>query len=179
MKLLCGVVFGVVLGCTLTMSAVAHELPNVSLNSGKSVAVATSFTLSGSQIDASFNNYGQFFEYNEWLDYKRAAEGLPPVKGETCGDQMVTVKTCGQVDHFYQAAMVGASTCNAYAQLHAASYPDGLTARFTAPSSFVDNLDAAVGHHQYYDRAQGISFDCVYPVLDLEPVEELPAQVRF
>ena len=70
MKLLSGAVFGTVLGavlgCTLTMSAVAHELPNMSLNSGKSVAVATSFTLSGSQIDASFNNYGQFFEYNDW-----------------------------------------------------------------------------------------------------------------
>lgn len=159
----------------LALSASAHELPSTSLDSKQSVVIATSFSLNGSQITSNYNNYSQFFDYNGWLNYKRSEKGLPPVKEDTCGDQMVTVKTCGQVDHFYQAAMVGTNTCNAYALLHAASYPNGLTARFTAPSSFVDNMEAADGHHDYYDVSQGISFDCVYPTkdtaVDAEPAE--------
>ncbi|GAA4352011.1 hypothetical protein [Kangiella taiwanensis] len=152
-----------VFSSVLAVSAGAHELPSTSLDAKQAVVIATSFSLNGDQITSNYNNYSQFFDYNGWLDQKRSEQGMPPVKGDTCGDQMVTAKTCGQVDHFYQAAMVGTFTCNAYASLHAASYPNGLTARFTAPSSFVDNMEAADGHHDYYDVSQGISFDCVYP----------------
>ena len=166
---------GITLGSLLALSASAHELPSTSLDAKQSVVIATSFSLNSSQIESSYNNYGQFFDYNAWLDYKRSEQGKPPVKGDTCRDQMVTVKTCGQVDHFYQAAMVGTYTCNAYASLHSASYPNGLTARFTAPSSFVDNLEAADGHHDYYDVSQGISFDCVYPSKTV-PAEPAPVE---
>ncbi|GAA4356058.1 hypothetical protein [Kangiella marina] len=153
----------IALSSVLMMSASAHELPSTSLNSNQSVVIATSFSFNGSQIEDNYNDYSQFFDYEAWLDQKRVEQDLPPLKKGTCGDQMATAKTCGQVDHFYKAAMVGTFTCNAYASLHAASYPDGLTARFTAPTSFVDNMEAASGHHDYYDTAQGISFDCVYP----------------
>lgn len=155
-------IFGTLLVCTATFAVTAHELPDISLHSKESVAVATSFTMSEGQINSTYNNHAQFFEYNSWLNHRRAEKGMKPVLGETCGDQMNTVKTCGQVDNFYIAAMVGTSMCNSYALLHASSYPDGLTARFTAPSSFVDGLEAADGHHEYYDIAQGISFECVY-----------------
>ena len=162
-----------VLGCLFSVPLTAHELPSTSLDSKQAVSVATSFSFNSSQIRSAYDNYGQFFDYNSWLTYKRAEKGLPPVRGETCGDQMVTVRTCGQVDHFYEAAMVGTFTCNAYASLHAASYPNGLIARFTGPSSFVDNLEAATGHHEFYDISQGIAFDCVYPIQSLP---ELPAE---
>lgn len=160
-----------ILACGAGFTVQAHELPDTTFHSGETVAIATSFSLTSNEIIWTYDNYAQFFDYKAWVNYKLQQQGLPLKEEETCDSETVKAKTCGQIDHFYQAFMVGAYTCNAYAVLHAASYPDGLTARFTGPASFVDNMDAATGHHDYYDFSQGIAFDCVYPVTLSAPLE--------
>lgn len=147
----------------------AHELPIDALNTQTNVAVATSFNFSEAQLNHQYSNYAQFFDYKSWLLYKKGAE-----LEESCeiqSERLAQQKTCGQVDHFYQAAMIGTNTCNAYASLHASQYPQGLLPRFTAPASFVNNLEAADGHHENYDFTQGLSFDCVYEIYEAEPVK--------
>ncbi|MBD3652770.1 hypothetical protein [Kangiella sp.] len=162
----------VVTGLTLlsaSSSLKAHELPTDSLNTQTNVAVAVSFNFSEAQLNHQYTNYAQFFDYKAWLVHKKGAE-----LEESCevqSQKLAQQKTCGQVDHFYQAALIGTNTCNAYASLHASQYPQGLIPRFTAPASFVDNLQAANGHHENYDFTQGLSFDCVYELRELEPVE--------
>ncbi|WP_223669058.1 hypothetical protein [Kangiella shandongensis] len=155
----------------MSVSVQAHELPDTTLHSGETLAVATSYSLTSEEVNSTYNYYGQFFDYAGWVNYKLEQKGSKTKDEGTCSVELVTAKTCGQIDHFYKAALAGTMTCNAYAILHAAAYPNGLTARFTGPSSFVDNMDAATGHHDYYDFSQGIAFDCVYPVKEAEPVE--------
>lgn len=157
--------------CAMTSLALlsplaAHELPTDELNIQTNVAVAASFNFSEAQLNHQYINYAQFFDYEAWLDFKRG--------GKTKGDDSQSLsnqKTCGQVDHFYQAAMIATNTCNAYASLHAEQYPQGLLPRFTGPASFVDNWKAADGHHENYDFSQSLSFDCVYEIREYEPIE--------
>ena len=169
------------LTCVGVASVSAHDLPTTSFDSSLNYGVATSFSLNASQIENSYNNYGQFFDYAEWVNFKRKEQGLKPILEDSCSSTTINPKTCGQVDHFLQAALVGTFTCNAYASVHMSSYPNGLIPQFTAPTSFVDNMDAASGHHDFYDLSQGISFDCVYPikVIEDEPVELSPATVKL
>ena len=147
----------------------AHELPTDALNTQSNVAVAVSFSFSENQLNHQYNNYAQFFDYKAWLVYKKGSE-----LEESCtiqSEKLAQQKTCGQVDHFYQAAMVGTNTCNAYASIHAAQYPHGLIPRFTGPATFVNNTQASSGHHDNYDFAQGLAFECVYEIKVLEPVK--------
>ncbi len=147
----------------------AHELPTEALNTPSNVAVAVSFNYNENQLNHQYNNYAQFFDYKSWLIYKKGSE-----LEESCSiqsEKLAQQKTCGQVDHFYQAAMVGTNTCNAYAAIHAAQYPQGLIPRFTGPATFVDNMQASSGHHDNYDFSHGLTFDCVYEIKTLDPVK--------
>lgn len=149
----------------------AHELPTDSFNTNNSnVAVVVSFNYSEAQLNHQYTNYAQFFDYAGWLAHKKGGTQSKETY-ESDSENVSNQKTCGQVDHFYQAAMIGTNTCNAYSSLYADQYPQGLIPRFTAPRSFVDNLQAADGHHDNYDFTQGLSFDCVYEIREVEPVK--------
>ena len=157
-----------VVSFVIVASLQAHELPTDALNTPSNAAVAVSFQYNESQLNHQYDNYAQFFDYKAWILYKKGSQ-----LEESCqlpSEKLAQQKTCGQVDHFYQAAMIGTNTCNAYASLHATQYPQGLLPRFTGPLSFVENLQAADGHHDNYDFSQGLSFDCVYELREIEPV---------
>lgn len=144
----------------------AHELPTDELNTQTNVAVAASFNFNEAQLNHQYTNYAQFFNYDAWLEHKRGGASKDD-QSQSLGNQ----KTCGQVDHFYQAALIATNTCNAYASLHAELYPQGLLPRFTGPRSFIDNSKAASGHHENYDFSQSLSFDCVYEIREVEYIE--------
>lgn len=149
----------------------AHELPTDTFNTNNSyVAVVVSFNYSEAQLNHQYTNYAQFFDYAGWLAHKKGGTQSKE-SFESDGENVSNQKTCGQVDHFYQAAMIATNTCNAYSSLNAEQYPQGLIPRFTGPRSFIDNQKAADGHHNNYDFSQGLSFDCVYEIREAEPVK--------
>ncbi len=70
-------------------------------------------------------------------------------------------KTCGVFDHFSAARSVAIDMCDAYALANSAEYPQGLIPQFTGPATFTDGESATENHHELYQYADGLTFNCV------------------
>lgn len=70
-------------------------------------------------------------------------------------------KTHGVFDHATEARLVAIDLCNAVALSNYRKYSQGLIPQFTGPSTFTDGYAASEDHHDLYDYADGLSFNCV------------------
>ncbi len=85
-----------------------------------------------------------------------------------CDDWDGVFKTCGVFDHFNEARSIAIDTCAGVSVSYSGLFPDGLIPQFIGPSTFIDGSSAAADHHVLYDFSQGLSFNCVEVISNLE-----------
>jgi len=82
----------------------------------------------------------------------------------------VELKTHGVFDHITESRLVAIDLCDAIAMVNYMTYPNGLIPQFVGPSTFTDGSTASEDHHDLYDYADGLQFNCV-EVIDKKLVD--------
>lgn len=70
-------------------------------------------------------------------------------------------KTHGVFDHATESRLVAIDLCDAFAVSNYMTYPNGLVPQFTGPDTFTDGVSASQNHHELYQYADGLQFNCV------------------
>lgn len=70
-------------------------------------------------------------------------------------------KTHGVFDHATESRLVAIDLCDAFAMSNYMAYPQGLIPQFVGPLTFTDGVSASQHHHEIYQYADGLQFNCV------------------
>jgi len=86
---------------------------------------------------------------------------IKPAHHEHESEQDNELKTHGVFDHNTEARLVAIDLCDAFAMSNYMAYPNGLVPQFVGPSTFTDGSSASENHHDLYQYADGLQFNCV------------------
>ncbi|KAA3640801.1 MAG: hypothetical protein DWP95_08050 [Proteobacteria bacterium] len=70
-------------------------------------------------------------------------------------------KTHGAFDHITESRLVAIDLCDAFAVTNYMKYPQGLIPQFVGPETFTDGVSASQDHHELYQYADGLQFNCI------------------
>jgi hypothetical protein len=95
------------------------------------------------------------------MHVKPSHRHVKPSHHEHDTEHVNELKTHGVFDHNTEARLVAIDLCDAFAMSNYMAYPNGLIPQFVGPYTFTDGASASQDHHELYQYADGLQFNCV------------------